>query len=143
MRTMLTLIVDAFVFGLLTITTPSTGVAGKPMDETAFKQLLVKNSPWRVMWNNSFYDGTFKISFAVADDNVTGEFFENSGGRLNSPLKNIVIHDNQCVSFISGTEKTEYDYCLQESGALTGTQVYTSNLGDTSKGITTALPRRR
>lgn len=142
MRMMLSLITSAFVCGLLAITVPSTGVAGKPMDETAFKKLIVESSPWSVAWNNSFYDGTFKIRFAVAGGNITGELFDNSGGRSDGALKNIVIHDNRCVSFLSHTD-TKYDYCLEENGVLTGTQEYTSNLGVTSEGTTVALPRGR
>ena len=143
MRTMLSLIVSAFVFGLLAITTPSTGVAGNPMKETAFKQLIVKSSPWSVTWKSNFYDGTFKMRFAVAGSNITGEFFDNSGGRLDGSLEDIVIHDNQCVSFITSTSGTKFDYCLEESGALTGTYIYTSGIGETTKGTSTALPRAR
>lgn len=143
MRTMLSLIASAFVFGLLAITTPLTGVAGKPVNETAFRQLIVESSPWSVTWNNSLYDGTFKIRFAVAGDgNITGELFDNSGGRSDGALKNIVIHDNQCFSFLSHTD-TKYDYCLEENGTLTGTQKFTNNIGETFEGTTVALPRGR
>ena len=143
MRTMLPLIASAFVFGLLAITTPLTGVAGKPMDETAFKQLIVESSPWSVRWNSSFYDGTFKINFADAGDgNFTGKLFDNSGGRSDGALSNIVIHDNRCVSFLSHTD-TKHDICLEENGTFTGTLLFTSNIGETFEGTTVFLPRGR
>lgn len=144
MRIVLSLIASALVFGLLAITAPLTSSAGKSANETAFKQLLVESSPWSVRWKASFYNGTFKISFAVADDGkVTGKLFENSGGRLDGALENVVAHDNGCVSFISGTTGTKYNYCMEEDGILKGTQEYTSEFGVRSDGITVALPAGR
>ena len=127
------------IFALTFLAVPT--FAGEPMDEAAFKQLLVDHSPWSLYWENSQADGTFKMSFSVGDnDAFTGKFFDNSGGRQDGVWKDIVVHDNKCVSFTSSTTGTKYDHCLEEDGTLKGTQEFTDWAGETFLGKTVARP---
>lgn len=100
----------------------ATQIAESP-DETAFKQMLVKNSPWQVTWetfNNS--SGTHKLRFVPGKDGamLIGEYFYSSSGTPPGLLENIVVKKN-CVKFVTSIKGNTYDYCLTGDGTLKGT----------------------
>lgn len=122
-------------------------VAENPADR-AFKNMLIKNSPWSVTWERVTRSGTHKINFAFAEDGttLTGGFFDSSSASRPGPMKNIVLKVNDgknCIHLVSSMSDNEYDYCLQENGTLTGTQRGWTSTGNPKEGTVIARPALR
>lgn len=118
----------------------TTQIAESP-DETAFKQMLVKNSPWKVEWESETTGntGTHQITFAPGQDAATlsGRFL---GSSRNSPgpLSDIVLKKN-CVSLTLSTG-SRYDYCLAGDRTLKGPYEGETGSGYSFSGKAVAKP---
>lgn len=112
------------------------------LDEAAFKQMLVKNSPWNVEWG--LEGRTHKISFALENDGttLTGKFFSSSSSSSDQPMKDIVPRKN-CVRFVASNSGNTYDYCLTEKGTLKGTMSGISRSGNRFNYDAVAKPASR
>lgn len=94
------------------------------MDEAAFKQMLVKNSPWTVEWNSTTFvsSGKFGLSFAVdKDGKLSGQFLgdpTSARGTSPGPLKEVVLKKN-CVDVVNPSD-TKFNYCLAADSTLKG-----------------------
>lgn len=98
-------------------------VAQSP-DEAAFKDMLVKNSPWNVEWKSTTNTstGTFGLSFAVdKDGKLSGQFLGDptkARGTSPGPLKKVALKKN-CVDVVNPSD-TNFEYCLAGDGTLNG-----------------------
>jgi len=89
-------------------------------DEAAFKQMLVKNSPWNVTWKGAYSTGTQNMSFALsADGALTGKLFNLSAGGRDATLKEIIVKDGR-VNFVSVDTGTKFEYRLNSDSTLSG-----------------------
>ncbi|MBI2618289.1 hypothetical protein HYW58_02450 [Candidatus Kaiserbacteria bacterium] len=124
------------IFAMVAI--PTTTFAGTP-DEDAFKELLVKQSPWDVSWENqSGAKGTHKLRFKKDGAALSGEFFGSDRGSADLPLKNLTV-TSSCVKFITGQNPRTYNYCLKD-GILTGDYEGQSRSGNWYTGKATGKP---
>ena len=113
-------------------------------DETAFKSMLVKNSPWKVEWKNTTYNssGTHDISFALGKDGVMlGGMFLGSTRSPPGPLSDIVLKGD-CVSLKLSTG-SKYDYCLVGDKTLKGPYNGMTSGGNFFAGDAIAKPTAR
>lgn len=100
---------------------PSAAIeVAQSMDEAAFKQMLVKNSPWNVTWQGVSSTGTQNMSFAPsADGGLTGKLFNLSRGGRDAMLKEIIVKEGR-VNFVSADTGTKFEYRLNSDGTLGG-----------------------
>jgi len=97
----------------------ATEVADSP-EETEFKNMLVKNSPWGVEWTNrNGRTGSHKLRFTTDGAALSGVYFDSSTGSQESALENIKVMET-CATFkIRGlTGWRNYKYCKEKNGAL-------------------------
>ncbi len=129
------------LLGLLAAFVAPILVLADTVDEAAFKQLLVNNSPWSVTWKNdggTFAKGTHKLRFVVKDGTISGVFFDSDRGSGDMPLTNVRV-TGSCIKFVTGQNPRTYNYCLRD-GVLTGDYEGQSRSGDWYTGKATGKP---
>lgn len=115
------------------------------MDEAAFKQMLVKGSPWTVVAESQ--RGTKWTSFstfALGNDGatLTGTRYD-SQNRPDGQLEQIAVKMNcvsYAISFPGRPQGNKYNSCLAADGTLKGTYEGVSSSGNSYTGEIFATP---
>ena len=115
-------------------------------DEAAFKQMLVKGSPWKVEWKSAKGNtGTHSITFALEKDGATlgGMYLPDIQRTAPGPLKDMVLKKN-CIDFILPTSTGQkYNYCLAGENTLKGAYEGFTTKGNRFTGEAVAKPAGR
>ena len=124
-----------------------TEVAQAP-DESAFKQMLIKGSPWTVVTESQRgTKWTSTYNFALGSDGATlaGKRYD-SFNRPDGEVEKITIKKD-CVSYVISfsdrAQENKYNCCLAADGTLKGTYEGVSSRGNAYTGGVVAKPAGR
>ena len=112
------------------------------MDEAAFKQRLVANSPWLQSWKTISRNGTVELSFSIGKDgNLTGKLFnfKDKDATDDTPMKDISVKGSE-LRFVNARSHTVFTYRLNSDDTMSGTFEGTSSRGNRVEGTMKATP---
>lgn len=115
------------------------------LDESAFKKMLVKSSPWTVVTESqrgTTWTSTYTFALGSDGATLTGKRYD-SFNRPDGEVEKVTIKKD-CVSYVirfsDRAQENKYNCCLAADGTLKGTYEGVSSRGNSYTGGVVAKP---